>query len=53
MVDGLHVRNRIKKPLAIVLSEAGRGPRGRDSDSAQYKPIWNCHNECHCTTNIS
>jgi hypothetical protein len=32
MVDGLHIfiQNRIKKPLAIALSGAGRGLRGRD-----------------------
>jgi hypothetical protein len=30
MVDGLHIQNRTKKPLAIVLGGAGRGPRGRD-----------------------
>jgi hypothetical protein len=49
MVDGLHIRNRTKKPLAIALSGAGRGPRGRDIGgdltNVQYKPIWDCHNE--------
>jgi hypothetical protein len=30
MVDGLHIRNRTKKPLAVALSGSGRGLRGRD-----------------------
>jgi hypothetical protein len=32
MVDGLHIlkRNRTKKPLAVALSGAGRGLKGRD-----------------------
>jgi hypothetical protein len=49
MVDGLHIRNRTKKPLAVALSGTGRGFRGRYSGgeliNVQYKPIWNCHNE--------
>jgi hypothetical protein len=51
IVDGLHIRiwNRTKKPLAIALNGAGRGPRERNSGgvltSVQYKPIWNYHNE--------
>jgi hypothetical protein len=50
MADGLHIpiRNRTKRPLAIVLSEAGKGTRGRDDGgdlTVQYNPIWNCHNE--------
>jgi hypothetical protein len=46
MVDGLLCsRNRTKKPLAIVLSRAGRGSRGRDSRGEMTKTIWNCHNE--------
>jgi hypothetical protein len=59
MFDGFHIliRNRTKKPLAIALSGAGRGLRGRDGGSEltniQYKPIWNCHNESPRTTNIS
>jgi hypothetical protein len=46
LVDGLHIliRNRTKKPLAIALSGAGRGSRGRDDGgdvtNIQYKPIW-------------
>jgi hypothetical protein len=43
------MRDRTKKPLAIILSDVGRGSRGRDcgSDltSVQIKPIWNCCNE--------
>jgi hypothetical protein len=52
MVEGLHIlmQNRTKKFLAIVLGGAGRELRGRESGSdltnVQYKPIWNCHNEC-------
>jgi hypothetical protein len=38
-----------KKLLAIALRRWGGG-RGRDSGgdltNIQYKPIWNCHNEC-------
>jgi hypothetical protein len=51
MVDGLHILiwNRTKKPLAIALSGAGRGLRGRDDGSdltnVQYKPSQNCHYE--------
>jgi hypothetical protein len=43
------MRNRTKKPLAIVLSGEGRRSRERGSGgeltNVQYKPIWNCHNE--------
>jgi hypothetical protein len=59
VVDGLPtlIGNRTKKPLAIALSGVGRGTRRRDSGgdltNVQYKPIWNCHNESPCTTNIS
>jgi hypothetical protein len=57
MVDGLHIQNRTKKSLAIVLSGAERGPRGRygwgDLTNVQYKPIWNFQNESPCTKNIS
>jgi hypothetical protein len=64
MVDGFHIliQNRTKKPLAIVLSGAGRELRGRelrglnsggDLTNVQYKPVWNCHNESPCTMNIS
>jgi hypothetical protein len=35
MVDGLHIQNRTKKPLAIALSGAERGLRGRDGGSDQ------------------
>jgi hypothetical protein len=28
----IHIRNRTKKPLAIALSGAGRGLRGRDDE---------------------
>jgi hypothetical protein len=51
MVDGLHIltQNRTKKPLAIALSGAWRGLRGRDGGgdltNVQHKPIWNHHNE--------
>jgi hypothetical protein len=51
MVDGLHIViwNRAKNPLAIPLSEVGRGLIERDGgdnlSNVQYKPIWNCHNE--------
>jgi hypothetical protein len=51
MVAGLHIPrwNRTKKPLAIALSGAGRGLRGRDDgggvSNAQYKFDWNCHYE--------
>jgi hypothetical protein len=42
-------RNRTKKPLAIALSGAGRGLRGRDNGSnvnnVQYKSNRNCHYE--------
>jgi hypothetical protein len=37
----------MKKPLAIVLSEVGRGLRGRDNgdnvNNVQYKFNQNCH----------
>jgi hypothetical protein len=37
------------KPLAISLSEVGKGLKGRngggDLIDVQYKPIWNCHSE--------
>jgi hypothetical protein len=52
MVNGFHIltQNRTKKSLAMVLSGAWRGQRGRDSGddltNIQYKSIWNCHNEC-------
>jgi hypothetical protein len=51
MVDGLHILiwNWTKRPLAIALSGAGWGSRGRDGEghitNVQYKPFWNCHNE--------
>jgi hypothetical protein len=49
MVDGLHIPtwNRTKKPVAIALSEVGKGLRGRDNGSnvmnIQYKSNQNCH----------
>jgi hypothetical protein len=52
----IHIQNGIKKPLAIALSEAGRGLSGGDSrgnlTNVQCKPIWNYHNESPSTTNI-
>jgi hypothetical protein len=50
MVYGLHIlkQNR-NKPLAIALSGAGSGLRGRDDGgnvtNAKYKYNWNCHYE--------
>jgi hypothetical protein len=50
-VYGLHILiwNRTKKPLAIVLSGAGKELRGRDNGgditNVQYKPDQNCHYE--------
>jgi hypothetical protein len=35
MVDGLHIWDRTKKPLAIALSGAGRGLKGKN-DGAMY-----------------
>jgi hypothetical protein len=52
MLDGLHIliMNKTKKPLAIALSWAGRGLRGRDHrgdlPNVQYKSNQNCHYEC-------
>jgi hypothetical protein len=47
MVDGLHIQNKTKKPLAIALSGVRKGPRGRDGGgdltSVQYKLNWNYH----------
>jgi hypothetical protein len=51
MIDGLHIliRNRTKKPLAIALSGAGRGLRGRDNGgdvtNVQYRSIQNYHKD--------
>jgi hypothetical protein len=51
MVNGLHIllRNRAKKPLAIALSRARMGVRGRDIgcelSNVQYKPKQNYHYE--------
>jgi hypothetical protein len=51
MVDRLHIFiwNRTKKSLAIALSGAEHGLRGRDNGSdltnTQYKPNQNCHYE--------
>jgi hypothetical protein len=51
MVDGFHtpIWNRTKKPLAIALSGAGMGLKGRgdggDVTNVQYKSNWNCHCE--------
>jgi hypothetical protein len=48
-VDRLHIPiwNTTKKPLAIALSGAEKGLRGRDDggivNNVQYKPNWNCH----------
>jgi hypothetical protein len=57
MVDDLFIGSRTRKPLAIDLSGAERGSRGRDDGgdvtNEQYKPIWNCQNESPCTLNIS
>jgi hypothetical protein len=59
MVDGFHlpIRHRTKKPLAIALSEAGRGLKERDGGgkvtNVQYKSNWNCHNESPHIMNIS
>jgi hypothetical protein len=60
MVDGLHIPiwNRTKKPLAIALSEVGRGLRGRDNggnvNDVQYKTNWNYHYKSPpCIMNIS
>jgi hypothetical protein len=60
MVDGLHIPRwtRTKKPLAVALSGAWRGLRGRDDganvNNVQYKSNWNCHYESSpCIMNIS
>jgi hypothetical protein len=51
MVDGLHIhiKNRMMKPLAIALIEAGRGllrgDVGGNPTNIQCKAIHNCHNE--------
>jgi hypothetical protein len=51
IVVGIYIPiwNGRKKPLAIALSGAGRGLRGRDNGSdltnVQYKPNENCHHE--------
>jgi hypothetical protein len=51
MVGGLHIPvwNRTMKPLWITWSVVGMGSRGKDGGgditNAQYKLIWNCHNE--------
>jgi hypothetical protein len=48
-MDFIYLHETIKKSLGIALSGVGRGWRGRDDGgdltNAQYKPIWNCHNE--------
>jgi hypothetical protein len=51
MFDGLHILiwNGTKKLLAIALSGAGRGLRGKDDggneSNEQYKPNWDSHYE--------
>jgi hypothetical protein len=48
LVDFIYL-HEIKKSLAIAVSGAGKGLRGRDGGgnltNVQCKPIWNCHNE--------
>jgi hypothetical protein len=59
MVDGLHVSiwNRTKKLLAIALSRAGRGLKGRDDggnvNNVQFKSNQNCHYESPHIMNVS
>jgi hypothetical protein len=43
MDDGLHIRNRMMKPLAIALHGMVGG--GGNLTNVQFKPIQNCHNE--------
>jgi hypothetical protein len=51
MVDGLHIliQKRKKNPLAMALSGAESGSRGKGSggylSNVQHKSIWNCPNE--------
>jgi hypothetical protein len=33
MVDGLHIQNRTKEPLGMVLTRVEKGSRGRDGES--------------------
>jgi hypothetical protein len=47
-MDFIYLYETYKKPLAIALSGAGRGLKGRwwgYLTDLHYKTDWNCHNE--------